>query len=653
MRPHVDRRASIPRVDTGRRRFIRRVTAGLTVAPLAAEWSGEARTRVGPQAAPLARFPFLPSVRRYAVGDYLPKDQGGKFIQMEVFGTEDDAAIVRQIGAGRLQAVYGSPLGWSAFERTAIEKSVWLNRFYHLPSFARLYALTGDDRYVAEMMAFIRQWTRENPFGPDAPRTTSNWRDMQVAWRAIHLSWCYFLGFDALGAGDRRLIVDALRTHADILLDGFGRQPLSEFNHQSHGALAMLYLGTLFPELESAARLREAALRILQHHVAKAFHGDGGNVEQMFGYYPFVTHVFRDAYLLCRAHGLPEPDGLRPLLERMLVYLSTVAQPDGTMPPVNDSFDMPAGPTMETLREALGLPPPPAPGSRVFDDTQIAVLRRPATSWYLLANPASAIGAHAHAGRLGFTLWHDGRPVFVDSGCSSYDDPALVTWYRTSRAHNTVLIDGTTDAATSGSLLWVARRLTSNRVVEWRDTAEYTFCRMVSPATEPTNASVEWHRSLVLVKDRFALIHDEFVGAGRHRYELLFHLSADEAAEPSGGGSFRIGAPPRMAIAFASQPLVLQTAIEPGQVSVRGVTKPAPVIVVRLEGDDRVHVVTVAVPVQHAGSALAVTQAATADGVEVRIEAAATPPTGVFLRRPGPGVVSFRNRPVEQPVVVF
>lgn len=482
-------------------------------------------------------FPFTRYAGRYNIGDYIPKDQGGKFIQMTILGSEEDAAIVKAVRDGLLNRVYGMPTGWQKYERSEIEKSVWLNRFYFLPSFARMYHLTGDRSYLDDMMGIIKQWISDNPRMPDSHRTTYNWRDMQVAWRSIHFSWCYYLGEKGLTPEEKMLIIDSLREHAHILLTGFGQARLNEFNHQSHGGLSMLYLGVLFPMLERSAELISRGMIILNHHLANAFYPDGGNVEQMFGYYPFQSHLFRDAFLLCTANGLEPPVNSIPMLRKMALYLAAVERPDGAVPQVNDSYEMPVKPTLDTINEILGSESVSAPqGSVLFPDTQVAVMRQGGEAgFYLLANPASVIGAHAHAGRLGFELWHRGLPLIIESGCCNYDDPALVSWYRTTRAHNTVVIDGVTEAATSSELLWVPRRETPNRITDWKPSGDLPSLTMISPPEEATNASVRWSRKITLLTGHVAVISDTFGAEGEHSYELLLHFPPSEVnVSPSG-----------------------------------------------------------------------------------------------------------------------
>jgi hypothetical protein len=472
-------------------------------------------------------FPFYQFAEKYNIGEYIPKDQGGKFIQMGLFQTEEDEIITQKIRQGLLEKQYGTPIDWIKFEKSELEKSVWINRFYPLPSFARLYYIKKDSSYLRDMMSLLYQWLNDNPAG-SITQSKYNWNDMQVAWRAINLSWCLYLGLDGLSSDDRTAISALQNEHAKILLNDFGKQPLNEFNHQSHGALAMLYLATLFPSLQHVDSLKETALKILEHHINFAFYNDGGNVEHMFGYYPFIAHVFRDVELLCRANKIAPPTKNLSLLNKMAGYLSGIAQPDNTVPAINDSYEETIVPTLETLKLVFQAPKETeAPNSIYFADSQFAVIRQttqPDHSWYINLNPASLIGAHAHAGRLAINAWYNDTPILTDSGCCSYDDPQLIHWYRTTHAHNTVIIDNFSDEATSSPTKWTAKRTTGNKIAHWKINTDYQFCRMVSPASEPTNNHVKWIRDAVLIRNNFFIIHDCFEDNSMHEFETLFHV---------------------------------------------------------------------------------------------------------------------------------
>lgn len=472
-------------------------------------------------------FPFFDAAKQYNIGDYIPKDQGGKFIQAEIFNSEDDSYIVKQIQNDILKNIYGDPINWVKYEESELEKSVWLSRLYFLPSFGKIYFITKDTAYVTYAMDFLCKWYQENSELAKQKKTKYNWTDMQIAWRCIHLSWFYYLTENALPDSDKKFIVDILNNHSKVLLEHFGQQPLNEFNHQSHGALAMLYVGALFPQMEQSDSLINTSKKILEHHINHAFYKDGGNVEQMFGYYPFEAHIFRDAYLLCKNNNINQPKGIEELLLKMQRFITSVQQPNHTMPPVNDSYEMPTNTILETLALTNNTSlQNDLDKSSYFGETQIGVVKQKNknSSWYILANPAKTIGAHSHAGRLALNIWYNNTPISKESGCCNYDNPLLYKWYRTSTAHNTVLIDNNTDEATSTDVLWAPKRHTQNRITDFIENEQYTYLRMYSPSTEKTNSSVDWYRAIVLVDSSYLVLHDFFKANGKHKYDFLFHV---------------------------------------------------------------------------------------------------------------------------------
>jgi hypothetical protein len=71
-------------------------------------------------------------------------------------------------------------------------------------------------------------------------------------------------------------------------------------------------------------------------------------------------------------------------------------------------------------------------GSVFFPDTQIAVMRQGGMQLVFACKSRLGDSAHAHA-----EDWDSNSgmapPLLIESGCCNYDDPALVSWYRTTR----------------------------------------------------------------------------------------------------------------------------------------------------------------------------------------------------------------------------
>lgn len=543
-------------------------------------------------------FPFYKYLDKYQIGEIIPKDQGGKLVHMELLGTEKDKEIIDLVNNGIIEKEFGVKIGWDIYEDTQVEKSVWLNRFYFLPSFARMYFLTKEVSYTETMMHYISTWIQENPLSEQALNKNYNWRDMQAAWRAIHWTWCLFLTEEKLKKEDKEIIEKSLEEHGKVLLNWFGGQELNEFNHQVHGGLAMLYLGVFFPHFINAGELKKTGIAILKHHLNNAFYTDGGNVEQMFGYYPFETHIFRDFLLISESNNIPVPRNLRSCLIKMGGFMKTVAQPNQTMPPINDSYEMSIGPSVDMLEDILETSIK-GRNSALFEETQFAVFRTldKENAWYVTCNPAKMIGAHSHAGRLGFTLWYNNSPIIVESGVSNYDDPKLVSWYRTSRAHNTVLIDGKSDFETSTDILWASKRETENKILELEENEIFSSCRMISPKSEEVNSGVTWNRTLAIVKSKIFILYDCFNADLEHDYELLLHFPDGEFSKKgknllwkSGSDVFKILTP--------NPDLYQNIDIENGLISKKAENISAPIVSYKFKKKGVTHSILVIAPNQ-------------------------------------------------------
>ncbi len=475
-------------------------------------------------------FPFYEYAAQYDIWNYIPMDQGGRLIQLKVVGSERDVDVIKAIRSPGFFAPWGDPIRWDALEKTDPEKSYWLNRWYFLPCFARQYFLTGDKEFLKDMLMFIRKWAAENPVPSNLSEyfatKKGNWRDMQVAWRMQNLAWCYFLGEKGYSAAEKSELLDLVKVHARVLLEYFGKAKLNEGNHQSHGATTMLYAALLFPDLPEAAQLKEKALTILNHHLDQAFFDDGNSIEQVPGYYPFFVSIFRDAYLLCRANHIAPPPRSEERLKQFYHNLATLAQPDGKMPPINDSTESDSSVSLRVLANVFGRPyPGPAPGSYWFSASDQAVMRdnSAATPAYTFLDAGSKVLGHWHGGKLGFHLWYWDKAFIVDSGISDYDDPLRESWYIQPQSHNTILVDGKGDFTKTEK--WQSRpQPAGSRMLQWQSNDIYNWAVMQHDGFQGRPEPVSWVRHFIQLKGIGTLLVDQLESGGEHEYTWLFHL---------------------------------------------------------------------------------------------------------------------------------
>ncbi len=483
---------------------------------------------VSPQ---LGKFPFAGFLEDFDIWEYIPLDQGGRLAHLALIGSEKDADITREVRRPGFFDQWGPAGVWDALEDIAREKSVWLNRWYFLPPMAREFQRTKDRNILTDLIAFVERWWRDNPVPQDLPAYFSigkyNWRDMQVAWRTLNLIWCYFLIAPELEPQTESFFRHVIEEHARVLLADFGEQPLHENNHQSHGALVMLAAGALFPEFPDSLKLVRRATHILEYHLEHAFYPDGNSIELCPGYFPFITSIFRDAWLLCDANGIEPPKRCRERLAQFRGILLAMAQPDGTMPPINDSSEVNTVPSLTILDRIFGADDKSA-GSHCLHSSGQAVMR--SGDWYSFLDAGDLMLWHWHGGKLGFHLWHGGEPIVVDSGVSDYDNPRRLSWYCTPEAHNTLLVDGRGDRDRDTITFSEKARIGAG-VTAWESDARRDFATMEHGGFH----GVRWVRHFLLLKTGAFVVVDRVLASEPHDYTWLFHFSPGEVASVKSG----------------------------------------------------------------------------------------------------------------------
>ena len=78
-----------------------------------------------------------------------------------------------------------------------------------------------------------------------------------------------------------------------------------------------------------------------------------------------------------------------------------------------------------------------------------------------------SIAAHGHADALSFTLAVGDEQLLVDPGTYTYHlDPEARAYFRGTRAHNTITLDGQDQSVAAGPFLWTHRARAAMQ--EWR-----------------------------------------------------------------------------------------------------------------------------------------------------------------------------------------
>ncbi len=329
------------------------------------------------------------------------------------------------------------------------------------------YLMTGDTAYIHKFDALFNQWY-----------SCRN----QITGGFEHLDVVYY----ELGLGVRNrvflefyLLDDPQRTPAThehmlktMLAAGRWLYQLQRWegyrpgNWQIHGSTMLTQIALAFPEFRESKQWLAMGVQRLEEHMHKDFLADGGHSERSPRNYTLATYMsYRNLYFLFEAYHADEQmaQEIRASMGKTIDWWLAMLAPTGEIPAFNDSwrglfpvevledgaafYHKPE--VYGVIRSLFGIPHPgdttfPSFVSRHMPLSGFTVMRtdwtRNALTMTLSYGPFS--GFHTHADVLGFEMYAYGRALALDAGLGmTYDDTLYVPWYKSSRAHNMVIVN--------------------------------------------------------------------------------------------------------------------------------------------------------------------------------------------------------------------
>lgn len=387
-------------------------------------------------------------------------------------------------------------------------KVIWeKNRHHHLTILAAAYALTKDERYAEAVTSQLLDWVAKNP----CLRGLAWSHALEAAIRLIAWVWCERLLRGSPHHDRFQTLWPVIHQHQEFIecARSFG----SSANNHLIGEMAGLFIAaTAWPVFAESERWRQLALRSLEAEILRQTFPCGLNREMAWSYHVFTFELFLLAWL-------EDPTAFSPrYLERLQRMAGVITALADCAPNYGDSDDAHAlvlGAGNAQLRQVCGEIP-----TRT-DDAGLIVLRNGPVAVLFDAAPHGylSIAAHAHADALSFTLTVNGRPIFVDSGTYDYfRSPEDRRYFRSTRAHNTVVVDGLDQSVQAGPFLWSQQA--KSRLESWDGTTAI--------ASHDGYARIGvLHRRRLTLRGNVLEITDTLEGTGEHEAKVLFHLAPE------------------------------------------------------------------------------------------------------------------------------
>ncbi len=423
-----------------------------------------------------------------------------------------------------------------------------LNRFDCVVPLGEYYQMTGDEEAAAVWVALMESWF-DQAIVPEKASAyeTKCWRTLDAACRIGNWSRL----FAAFARSPK--VSDAFITRYGISMWEHGwrlRNNATNGNWLLAELSALLRISVLQPFLKDAPEWRDYAQRRKQGEMTRQIYPDGFQYELTTAYHGCVVNEYLGVGRFYALFDLEPPSDLNEKLAKMLEVYERLCRPNWRTPSLNDgeqahvAYWCAQGAALMPDRADFrwfasfgreGAPPDflssamPYAGAITFRDAW----RRDAVWAYLDASPFGR--GHQHEDKLNFLLDAYGKTMLIEGGNYFYDTSAMRQYALSTRAHNTVRIDGL-DQNTRKTYRWHDADINKKADFEFvttpgRDRARASF----SAGYGPQLVKVVHDRTVLFLKDveglgPFFAVVDRLIpkDESAHTFEIMWHLEVCE-----------------------------------------------------------------------------------------------------------------------------
>lgn len=450
-------------------------------------------------------------------------------------------------------------IDWLAMPNGDPEWCYMLNRHKYWIDLGRAYFLTQDEKYAKQWVADCSDWMERNPL-TKTKELANSWRRIEVGIRCENWikTYEYFQNSTALTPEFKKKFKACLAAHAEFINDSF-----SFFSKTSNWGILEyngLFCASIFlDEMPEAATWRKNALERLNYAAYLQIGEDGVQWEKSPMYHNEVLHCLENVVFLAQRFEISLPKHITTAAHKMALVNLQWMKPNGNQPLYGDSDDTPltqvwVKPTvtfndpllkkrveisgvdyanyfdlskkeLRRLRRLKGTTPT---YKSVYQENSGDLYLRSgwdADASYMSFHLKNLYCGHGHDDLLHFTIFAHGRDYLVDGGRYTYVESPERAYFKSSKAHNTIEVDGLDNAIyeSSWSNKWEASSSYQDvKIMPWGAWAEadnQTYSRLDDP--------VAMKRSILYIAPSMWIVNDQFVSKKMHRFNQYFNYKED------------------------------------------------------------------------------------------------------------------------------
>lgn len=315
-------------------------------------------------------------------------------------------------------------------------------------------------------------------------------------------------------------------------------------NHGFNESAALLLIAVNFPEMKDAPAWKALGLRRLGTMTKDVVDADGVEVENSPFYQFYVLSFLQQDSKWMSKFGVAKPEGFDERIAAMFEYATYSTQPDGYVPLLGASVSLnvhknlpnvygeaaldesdaleDVTPNFTFIREFGEAGVAPTALNKRFSVSGQSFLRSSFGSkddftgqTWLSFNVGNVRNNHNHNDALAITYFANGKTLLTDSGLYEYEsasNKAYPEYFKSTRAHNTVVVDGQDQPEGS--------RVVGGAVLQGEGW-------LYQSGRHTLYTGVSHRRSVLLLKRDVGLVLDTLESDTPHDYAQTWHIEKD------------------------------------------------------------------------------------------------------------------------------